>query len=176
VLRESQFRALALPNTGMASAIDLGQEKNIHPYRKEEVGERLALAARKVAYGENIVAEGPVFQSMEVKGDKAFITFKNKGGGLVVKDVMLDSYSLSSDELKGFAICGTDKKFVWADAVIKGDAVEVSSPRVKKPMAVRYAWQNFPLGNLYNAEGLPAVPFRTDDYEINAEPTKPVRQ
>lgn len=176
VLRESQFRALALPNTGMASAIDLGQEKNIHPYRKEEVGERLALVARKVAYGENIVAEGPVFQSIEVEGDRAFITFKNTGSKLVAKNVMLDSYLLSADELKGFAICGADKKFVWADAVIKGDTVEVFSPAVKKPVAVRYAWQNFPLGNLYNTEGLPAVPFRTDNYAIIAKSTKPVRQ
>jgi len=169
LLRDSQVKALALPNTGMAVAIDLGEEDDIHPYRKQAVAERLALAAKRVAYGTDVIASGPTFKKMDITGSKAVVAFDNVGGGLVAKDVILDKYHISADELKGFAVCGEDRKFVWADAEIVGDTVVVSSPEVSKPVAVRYAWSDFPLCNLYNAEGLPAVPFRTDEFEANVD-------
>jgi len=154
-LREAQLMALSLPKTGMAVTIDIGEADNIHPKDKQTVGARLALAARAVAYGEDIVHCGPIYQSMKVEDGKAILSFTHVGSGLIARD---------GEPLKGFAICGADKKFVWADAQISGNQVIVSSPDVAQPVAVRYGWANNPVCNLYNAEGLPASPFRTDDW------------
>jgi len=169
-LREAQAMALALPNTGMAVAIDAGSQTNIHPPDKPTVGARLAAAALEVAYGRDIVASGPTFKRLTISGSEAVLDFDNVGGGLVAKAVDLDGHSLPADRLHGFAICGPDKKFHWADASIRGGQVVVSSPRVSAPVAVRYAWANFPLCNLSNREGFPAVPFRTDDFERQDQP------
>lgn len=154
-LRESQLKSLSVPNTGMAVAIDLGEWNDIHPDRKKEVGVRLALAAEKITYGEkDIVYSGPVYQSAVTDGNKIIISFSNTGSGLISND---------GEELKQFAIAGADKKFVWANAVIEGDKVVVWSDTVTDPMYVRYAWADNPDGaNLFNKEGLPASPFRTD--------------
>jgi sialate O-acetylesterase len=153
-LREAQTMTLSLPATGMAVIIDVGMADNIHPTDKQTVGARLALAARHVAYGQNIVYSGPTYDGMKVEGGKAVISFKNVGGGLVAH----------GEKLQGFAVCGQDRKFVWADAQISGDTVVCSSPDVPQPVAIRYGWANNPVCNLYNKEGLPASPFRTDDW------------
>jgi sialate O-acetylesterase len=154
-LREAQSMTAALPNNGLAIAIDIGDAKDIHPRNKEDVGKRLAAWALADVYKQQGVAgSGPVYDSMKVEGDKVRLTFKHVHGGLVAK----------GDALKGFAIAGEDKKWVWADAKIDGDSIVVSSPSVSKPVAVRYAWANNPICNLYNKAGLPAVPFRTDDW------------
>ena len=155
-LREAQLMTLSLPKTGMAVIIDIGEAKDIHPKNKQDVGHRLALSAQKVAYGKDVVHSGPIFDSMKVEGDKVRLTFKHTGGGLVAGD---------GDTVKGFAVTGEDKKFVWAEAKIEGDAVVVWSKDVRKPVAVRYAWANNPEANLYNKDGLPASPFRTDDWK-----------
>ncbi len=163
-LREAQLlTALKLKNTAMAVITDLGDEKDIHPKQKAPVGERLALAARALAYGEKVVYSGPVYDSMKVDGNKAVLSFKHVGGGLVAK----------GDKLTGFTICGADHKWVNADAVIQDDKVVVSSPTVAKPVAVRYGWANYPVVNLFNKEGLPASPFRTDDFAMLTAPKKP---
>lgn len=168
-LREAQTKALALPNTAMAVIIDAGLQENIHPPFKQTVGHRLVLAALHVAYGQKDVAfSGPMFKSMTVEGAKAIITFSHTDGGLQARAVDLDGHKLPADKLRGFAICGPDHRFVWANAVIDGDRVVVSSPKVAKPIAVRYAWDDFPLCNLYNGPGLPASPFRTDHLERGA--------
>jgi sialate O-acetylesterase len=151
-LRETQTSTLRLPNTGMAVAIDIGEANDIHPKNKQDVGKRLALAALAKAYGFKIEYSGPLFEKMEIEGNKARLFFKHTGSGLVCK----------GDKLLGFAIAGEDKKFVWADAKIEGKTVVVWSDKVQKPVAVRYAWADNPECNLYNKEGLPAVPFRTD--------------
>ncbi|CAN5734271.1 sialate O-acetylesterase [soil metagenome] len=154
VLREAQMKALVVPNTGMVVAIDLGEWNDIHPDNKKDVGNRLALAAEKFAYGENIVFSGPLYQSNEIAGNKIILNFTNTGSGLVSNDGEL---------LSQFAIAGADKKFVWAKATIEGDKVIVWNETVEKPMYVRYAWADNPDGaNLYNKEGLPASPFSTD--------------
>jgi sialate O-acetylesterase len=154
-LREAQAMTLSLPKTGMAVIIDVGDANDIHPRNKQDVGKRLAMAAYKVAYNENAVYSGPTFKSMKTEGNKIILTFDNVGGGLVAK----------GGELKEFAIAGSDKKFVWADARVEGNTVVVSSKEVANPVAVRYAWANNPdKANLYNKEGLPASPFRTDNW------------
>lgn len=158
LLRESQSKALALPNTGMAVAIDLGEWNDIHPLDKKDVGERLTWVAQKVAYhDEQITSLSPVIESMDVEGNKVVLKFKNTDGGLIVK---------GGETLKQFAIAGDNKHFVWAKAKITGpDQVEVSSSQVPHPVAVRYAWADNPKGaNLYNKKGLPASPFRTDNW------------
>jgi len=161
VVRESQNEALALPNTGTALAIDIGDAQNIHPKNKQDLGKRMAIAARKVAYGENLVYAGPTYKSMKIEGNKIRINFDNIGGGLVAKD----------GELTQFSIAGDDKLFVWADAVIDGKTVVVSSEKVAAPVAVRYAWAMNPEGcNLYNKEELPASPFRTDEWKVKTQP------
>jgi sialate O-acetylesterase len=155
-LREAQSMALALPNTGMAVAIDLGEADNIHPPNKQEVGRRLALAARAIAYGQPVVYSGPLYQSMAVEGHSIRLWFRHLGGGLVAQ---------GGGPLRGFAIAGADRKFVWAEARIEGETVVVHSDQVPQPVAVRYAWANNPEGcNLFNQAGLPASPFRTDDW------------
>ncbi len=167
-LREAQSMTLNLPNTGQAVIIDIGEATDIHPKNKFDVGHRVALAARHVAYGEDIVYSGPTYDAMKVDGDKVRVSFKNVGGGLEIgtpPPIRLNQpTSAPSPELVGFSIAGEDKKFVWATATIDGDSVIVSSPDVKNPVAVRYAWANNPVCNLYNRGKLPASPFRTDDW------------
>lgn len=154
-LREAQTMTLAIPKTGMAVTIDIGEAKDIHPRNKQDVGKRLAYAAYAVAYGEKDAPASPTFKSMQVEGDNIRLTFDHVGSGLVAV----------SGELKEFSIAGADKQFVWATARIEGNSVIVSSPQVKQPVAVRYAWANNPMdANLYNTDGLPASPFRTDDW------------
>ena len=155
-LREAEAMSLGMKATGMAVTMDLGEWNDIHPLDKKDVGMRLALVAEKIAYGNNkIVFSGPTFQSAAIDGDKIIISFTNTGGGLIAK---------GETQLRYFAIAGADKKFVWARAVIDGDKVIVSSDDIKQPRYVRYAWADNPDGaNLYNKEGLPAAPFRTDN-------------
>ena len=158
LLRESQSAALALPMTAQAVTIDIGEPNDIHPRNKQEVGRRLALAARKLAYGENVVFSGPVYRRHEVEGGKIVIDLAHVGRGLVAKDA-------AGGRLVGFTVAGADGRFVQADAAIRGDRVVVWSDAVPSPVAVRYAWADNPEGsNLFNAEGLPASPFRTDDW------------
>lgn len=156
-LREAQALATkVLPNVGMAVITDVGDEKDIHPKKKEPVGARLALAARAIAYGEDIVYSGPTYKNVEFKNGKAVLSFDHVGKGLEAR----------GDGLKGFAIAGADKKFLWAKAEIQGDKVVVSSPDVSEPVAVRYGWADYPVVNLWNKDGLPACPFRTDDFPM----------
>jgi sialate O-acetylesterase len=155
-LREAQSSTLLLPNTGMAVAIDIGNERDIHPKNKQDVAHRLFLAACKVAYGENIVFSGPTLSSFVREDNKVWIRFENIGSGLMVRD----KYGY----LRGFAIAGADRHFVWARSVVDGNDVVVFSDKVDIPVAVRYNWGNCPDGNLYNNEGLPAIPFRTDSW------------
>ncbi|HSU28067.1 MAG TPA: sialate O-acetylesterase, partial [Chitinophagaceae bacterium] len=154
-LRESQLKTLSTPNTGMAITIDLGEWNDIHPDKKKDVGDRLALAAEKIAYGENeMVYSGPLYASSNIEGQKIIITFTQPGSGLISND---------GEELRQFAIAGADKKFIWAKAKIEGNTVVVWNDTIKDPQYVRYAWADNPDGaNLYNKEGLPASPFRTD--------------
>lgn len=152
-IREAQFLTLGKsPNTAMAVTTDVGDAKDIHPTRKEPVGQRLALAARALAYGEAIEYSGPLYQSMKVEGPKAVISFTHTGSGLIAKD----------GDLKGFTLAGPDGNFVAASAKIEGSTVVVAAAGVTQPKAVRYGWANVPDVNLYNQEGLPASPFRTD--------------
>ncbi len=155
-LREAQLMTLSLPNTGMASAIDIGDPDDIHPKNKQEVGRRLALNALNLVYGKNVVYSGPIYKSMKVEGDKIRLTFDHVGEGLTGKN---------GKALKGFAIAGNDKKFIWADARIDGETIVVSSRKIKNPVVVRYAWAANPIGNLYNKTRLPASPFRTDSWK-----------
>ncbi len=154
-LRESQLKALSIPNTGMAVTIDIGEWNDIHPKDKKDVGYRLALAAEKIAYGEkNIVSSGPIYKSMKVEGNKIILSFEDVGKGLAARN----------GSLKWFEICGRDDNFYPAEAKIVNNKVVVWSSKVAKPVAVRYAWSDNPEGaNLYNKEGLPASPFRTSD-------------
>jgi len=158
-LREAQAVALSLPGTGMALAIDIGNPRDIHPRNKQEVGRRLALQACAVAYGEQLVSSGPVFERAKRKDTEVVVWFKNTGGGLMAR----------GEKLEGFEIAGRDRKYHPAVARLsRGPAlrqvVVLSSPRVPEPLHVRYAWADNPRCNLYNQEGLPAAPFRTDDW------------
>lgn len=154
-LREAQMHATqVLPRTGLAVIIDAGDKDDIHPQQKEPVGKRLALLARAIAYGHDIVHSGPIFHHLEIRDGKAIVHFTHTGSGLKAQN----------GPLKGFAIAGKDKRFVWADATIQGDTVVVGHPDIKAPVAVRYGWADFPIVNLFNEEGLPASPFRTDEY------------
>jgi sialate O-acetylesterase len=153
-LREAQTMTLREPQTGMAVTIDIGDENDIHPRNKLDVGRRLAAWALAGTYGEKVIPSGPLFDRFTVEGDRVRIRFKH-GVGLKTSD---------GGPVKGFAIAGEDRRFVWADARIDGDAVVVSSPKVLKPVAVRYGWADNPIANLYNGAGLPASPFRTDDW------------
>lgn len=162
-LREAQLLTLkASPNTGMAVITDLGDEKDIHPKQKAPVGERLALAARALAYGEKIVYSGPLYDSMKIDDNRIILRFRHVGSGLVAR----------GGALKGFTICGEDRVFVHAEAEIRGNTVVVYSRQVPFPVAVRYGWANYPVVNLYNREGLPASPFRTDDFPMITAPRK----
>jgi sialate O-acetylesterase len=154
-LRESQtLTAKNVPDCGQAVIIDIGMADDIHPVNKQDVGKRLALWALAKDYGKDIVYSGPDYKAMKKEGNAIRISFDHVGGGLVAK----------GDELKGFVIAGADKKFVWANAKIDGDDVVVQADGVAAPVAVRYGWADNPPCNLYNQEGLPTVPFRTDDW------------
>jgi len=153
-LREAQLKSLSMPNTAVTVNIDLGDWNDIHPDNKKDVGERMALAALKLAYHENIVHSGPLYQTHAIEGNKIVITFSEIGSGLITSD---------GEQLSEFAIAGEDRKFVWAKARIEGSKVIVSSDKVPEPKYVRYAWSDNPDNpNLFNKEGLPASPFQTD--------------
>jgi sialate O-acetylesterase len=159
-IRESQWRTVrTVPNTGLATTIDIGDANDIHPRNKQEFGRRLALTARHLVYGEKrLVYSGPEFTEMRIelpKNDRIRLHFKHVGGGLTIKP--------GDTKLTGFVIAGADKHFVWADAVIDGDTLVVSSPQVAEPRHVRYGWAWNPIVNLYNRDGLPAITFRTDE-------------
>jgi sialate O-acetylesterase len=162
-LREAQLLTLkAVPKTGMAVITDVGDERDIHPRWKEPVGARLALAARGIAYGEKLVYSGPVYKSMKVEDGRAVVSFDHVGSGLVAK----------GGPPVGFTIAGEDRKFVKAQAEIHDGQVIVHSPDVPRPVAVRFGWANYPVVNLWNKEGLPASPFRTDDFPMVTNPQK----
>jgi len=158
-LREAQTMTMArVPNTGQAVIIDIGEGKDIHPRNKQDVAKRLARWALAKDYGIKVPYQSPTYKSMEVKGNKVVLTFDHVGGGFRSFDVR---------EVRGFAVAGEDKKFHWARARIVGDQedqVEVSSEQVSDPVAVRYAWADNPVCNLYSKNGLPVTPFRTDDW------------
>jgi sialate O-acetylesterase len=166
LMRESQTKGLEVPNSHMAVTLDIGQAEDIHPTNKFDVGERLAALAAHHLYGKSeVVPSGPMFKSMKVNGSKAVIEFSGLGGGLMVgrKEGRKPVVAEAGGKLERFAIAGEDKKWFWADALIEGDTVVVSSPQVPNPVAVRYAFSANPAGaNLYNKAGLPAGPFRTD--------------
>jgi sialate O-acetylesterase len=152
-LRFAQFKALSLPNTAMAVAIDLGEWNDIHPLNKKDVGERLAYGALKYGYNQDIVYSGPIYESSKKEGNKIIVSFKVTGSGLTTND---------GEELRRFEIAGSDGKFVWAEAKIIGNTVEVWNNNIESPVKVRYAWSDNPRdANLYNREGLPASPFET---------------
>ncbi|HVB28388.1 MAG TPA: sialate O-acetylesterase, partial [Terriglobia bacterium] len=157
LLREAQLMTLSLPKTAMVVTTDIGDAPIIHPRNKQEVGRRLSLAARAVAYNQKVIYSGPLYSSMEVEGNKVRLHFAHLGGGLVTG-------GSAPDRLEGFEVAGADHKFIGATARIKGDTVVVESSLVAHPEAVRYGWQNYPICNLYNQAGLPASPFRTDDW------------
>ena len=173
-LREAQSMALSLPNTGQAILIDIGEEFNIHPANKKETGGRLARLALARTYGKNVVASGPVYESMQVKEGKVWVKFGSTDGGLIAKPLVASNPPVPGEvpivrnspdgDLEGFALCGEDHKWVWANAKIDGDSVIVWSDKIPQPVALRYAWGTNPLCNLYNGGGLPAGPFRTDDF------------
>lgn len=154
-LREAQaLVAKSVPNCGLSAAIDIGEAATIHPTNKQEVGRRLSLWALAKVYGKEVVYSGPTYERMDVKGGAIRVKFAHAGKGLVARKGMLE----------GFQIAGQDKKFVWADARIDGDCVIVSSASVAQPVAVRHAWARNPKVDLFNDAGLPAYPFRTDDW------------
>jgi sialate O-acetylesterase len=154
-VREAQAQALKVPNTAMAVAMDIGEKTNVHPKNKQDLCDRLARIARANVYGERIESSGPVYDSMQVEGQSIRVKFTHLGGGLVAK----------GGDLKWFQIAGADRNFVDAAAKIDGNTIVVTAPGVAAPVAVRYAWHRWPEGaNLYNAAGLPAPQFRSDDW------------
>ena len=155
-LREAQTLTTKLPKVAQAVIIDVGDAADIHPKNKQEVGRRLALAAQHVAYGRKLEWSGPVFDAMKVDGDKVRLSFAH-ADGLKTAD---------GGPLTGFAIAGAGRKFVWAKAEIDGPAVVLKADGLSEPVAVRYAWADNPACNLVNGAGLPAVPFRTDDWPL----------
>jgi len=158
IVQEEMLKSLALENTGMAITIDVGEAKDIHPKNKQDVGKRLALWALGTTYGRDIVYSGPIYRSMTKADGKIVVEFDHAGKGLTTS---------CGCKPKGFAIAGSDRKFVWAEAKIEGpNRVVVSSPQVAEPEAVRYAWAPNPECNLTNQAGLPASPFRTDDWPL----------
>jgi sialate O-acetylesterase len=176
-LRDAQSATLALSKTGQAVLIDIGEAMDIHPRNKKDVGERLAAIALAKDYGKDIPCSGPVYESARFEDGKAILRFKPADGGLVARPLPatfdLETKTQATaplirnsprSELEGFAVCGEDKKWVWADAKIQGQTVVVWSEKVPSPVAVRYAWADNPTCNLYNGAGFPASPFRTDDF------------
>jgi sialate O-acetylesterase len=166
-VRAGQAAALALPRTGMAVLIDVGDVNNIHPADKLSVGERLARLALAKTYGKDVVSMGPTYTSGTIDSGKMRIAFSGADGGLVAKP-LTPAAPRPQSEVQGFAICGKDHKWQWAQAVIEGATVIVWSPDVPAPVAVRYAWADNPICNLYNGAGLPAAPFRTDDFRLSS--------
>lgn len=167
-VREAQLKTLALPQTGMAVTVDIGNPKDVHPRDKRDVGLRLALVARHVAYGEHLIYSGPIYQSMQLKGGSIEIAFTNIGDGLkigVPPASFKSPQPAPEAELTGFTVAGDDQAWKPAKAEIQGDKVIVSSEEVSQPTAVRYGWANTPECNLYNSADLPASPFRTDDWK-----------
>jgi sialate O-acetylesterase len=186
-LREAQTMTLNLKNTGMAVITDLGDEFDIHPTPKRPVGERLALNALAKTYGQKIVYSGPMYKEVKFDGKKAVITFDSIGGGLVGKEMVpeksrnpkapptmhawrVKAGAPSTQTILGFTVCGKDKVFHEAKGDIVGNTVVVTSDAVAEPMAVRFGWANHPLCNLFNVEGLPASPFRTDTFPGITQP------
>lgn len=160
-LREAQdYSTLVLKNVGIAVITDVGDKDDIHPSRKEPVGARLALAARKIAYKQNIVWSGPTFDTANFKNGKGILKFKNTGSGL----------ETHFGQVTGFSVAGNDEKFHWANAEINGKTVVVSSAAVPQPVAVRFGWADYPVVDLWNKEGLPASPFRSDDFPMITKP------
>jgi len=156
-LREAQLLSTTkLKNVGMAVTTDVGDLYDIHPRDKATVGNRLAINARGMVYGQKVTPSGPVYKDMKTEGDKVVLAFDNVGGGLMSR----------YQTLNGFEICGEDRIFYPAKAKIEGTTVAVSSEKVAKPVAVRFGWKNYPVCNLYNKDGLPATPFRTDDFPL----------
>jgi sialate O-acetylesterase len=157
LLREAQLNTLSLPNTAMVVAIDIGEWNDIHPLNKKDIGKRLFLAAEKVAYGDySVNYSGPIYKSMEIVGNKIILHFNNIDGGLVLK---------GGEKHSNFAVAGIDRHFVWAHAKIENDKIVVWNDKITDPLAVRYAWADNPAGAiLYNKGGLPASPFRTDEW------------
>ena len=161
LLREAQAKSLALPATGMATAIDIGEPDNIHPKNKQEVGRRLALHALAKSYGKAVNCDGPVFRKSEIRGNSLVIHFDH-ADGLKTTD---------GSPPKGFAIAGEDRIFHIATAVIEGTTVVLTSEKVPSPVAARYAFAANPVATLCNAANLPAIPFRTDDWsQITTSP------
>ena len=184
-LREAQTLTLKLPNTGQAVLIDIGEALDIHPRNKKEAGERLARIALANVHGKKIPFSGPVFESMKIENGRACLTFTHTDGGLTAKPLppTYDLKTATSEtaplvrnspggDLEGFAICGEDRNWVWADAKIEGETVVVWSDKISKPVAVRYGWANNPTCNLVNGAGLPASPFRTDDFPASTKDAK----
>lgn len=182
-LREAQLLTLSVPNTGMAVLFDIGESEDIHPAQKDVAGKRLARMALARTYGQRVPYSGPIYDSMRVERGRIRISFKHVEGGLVARevpttyDVMRSTNTTAplvrnspNSQLEGFAICGADRKWAWADAKIDGDTVLVWSTTVPAPVAVRYAWADNPTANLYNQPGLPASPFRTDDFPMITAP------
>jgi sialate O-acetylesterase len=176
----------SLPNTALAEAIDIGEAHNIHPLDKIDLSKRLAACGLAVAYHRKVPYQGPRFAGMTVEGAKLRIHYKHTAGGLVIGQPPADyltalaAHKLATDDpppptdkLVGYAIAGADKKWVFADATIEGDDVLLSSPQVPAPVAARYGWANNPQVNLYNTNGFPAVPFRTDDWPFVPPPPNP---
>lgn len=185
-LREAQAKALMLPATAQAILIDIGEADDLHPRNKREAAERVARLALAHDYQRDVVTSGPVFHSLHIEGDKARVRFSSIAGGLVARrlpnvyqprstlprTLPLQRHS-PTGPLEGFALCGNDRRWVWADqAVIDGDSVIVSSRSVPAPTAVRYAWADNPTVNLYNGAGLPAAPFRTDTFPLSTAEAK----
>jgi sialate O-acetylesterase len=160
-LREAQLLATQLlQDVGLAIITDVGDKDDIHPTKKEPVGARLSLLARDIAYGKKLVSSGPIFKKMKVKKERVILSFDHVGSGLEAR----------GGRLRGFALCGEDQQFFWAQAEIDGDEVIVRHPLIREPVAVRYGWADYPIVNLFNREGLPASPFRTDDFPLTTAP------
>jgi sialate O-acetylesterase len=170
MLREAQRKSLSITNTGMAVIIDIGEARDIHPKNKQDVGLRLALWALAGEYGrKDVIPSGPLYKSHKAEGNALRIEFDYTGSGLMVgkKDGLSPAAEVPDGTLKRFAVAGEDRRWFWADAKIDGDTVVLSSPAVAAPVAARYAFSMNPEGcNLYNREGLPASPFRTDDWQL----------
>jgi sialate O-acetylesterase len=158
ILRESQSHTLSIPATAQVVTIDIGDPADIHPRNKQEVGRRLALAARHVAYGESLVFSGPVFRKAQFTGNMVRIEFEPQASALAVRG--------GGNVVSGFEVAGDDRRFHPATAVIGDGAIVATSDEVPTPRALRYAWSDNPeQADLINSDGLPASPFRTDDWK-----------
>jgi len=176
LLREAQAMALSLPNTGMATAIDIGDTYDIHPTDKLDVAKRLILVARHLAYGEDLIYSGPAYDRMAVEGNAIRVFFTPADPSLVIgrsPHPAADESPVPTTDLLGFVIAGADRKFVAAQARIDGTTVLVSSPGIPNPVAVRYAWAHSTQANLYGKDNLPALPFRSDDWDNIVSPAFP---